>query len=75
MTNKIKTIFFDFGGVLSKDYFYSSLVETRPEITDYTTTLFIDDSAKNIELFESKGGVGYLYKEFEEFERWTKNNL
>ncbi len=39
------------------------------------TSLMVDNQPAVIELFESKGGIGYLYTDFSSFDSWARKSL
>lgn len=41
----------------------------------YSTTLMIDDSERSRTAFEIRGGKTYAYTTFEDFQKWTEENL
>lgn len=40
--------------------------------SSYGSVVMIDDSAGTIDLFSRKGGVGFLYKDFETLQEWVR---
>lgn len=42
---------------------------------DISKSLFVDNQPEAIELYKQKGGQGYVYKNFREFESWAHENL
>lgn len=42
---------------------------------DISRSLIVDDQPETIKLYEQKGGKGYVYKDFKEFESWIGQQL
>ncbi|MBD3280512.1 HAD hydrolase-like protein [Candidatus Dojkabacteria bacterium] len=62
-------------GVLKHDGGLYDIAMEKVGHEDYSTALMIDDTKKNIESFQSRGGIGYLYdKDFDKFLKWFNDN-